>query len=184
MEELVNLKINELAPNPMRPRVSFSHESLVKLSDSIRKYGVLEPIIVAVTPAGYQIICGERRWRAAKVAGLTDIPVIVKKVDAAEVLVLSLVENVQREDLTVFEQAAAIDRLQSQFRLSVQEIGEKLGLSVIDIEKRLKLLDLSDKVKNEILSRKISEREALELISKETEKEMYQEVLKKPNSSF
>ncbi|MBU1110549.1 ParB/RepB/Spo0J family partition protein [Patescibacteria group bacterium] len=184
MEDLIYLNINELAPNPMRVRASFPHDTLVKLSDSIREKGVLTPLLVASTPAGYQIICGERRWRAAKLAGLTEIPAIIKNIQPEEILTLSLIENIQQENLTVFEQGAAVERLYSQFGLSLQKIGEQLGLSLDDIKKRLSLLQLSDKTKNEILSRKISDREALALVEKETEKEAYQEVIKKPKRGF
>ncbi len=140
--------------------------------------------MVALTPVGYQIISGERRWRAAKLAGLTEIPAIVKKVKAEEMIILSLVENIQQEGLTVFEQGAAIEQLRSKFNLSLKEIGEELGLSVIEIEKRLKLLSFSDKVKNEILSRRLSDREALALADKESEQEAYREVVKKSKYTF
>lgn len=184
MDEIIYLKIDQLAPNPMRSRVSFPHDFLVKLSDSIRKHGVLNPILVALTPIGYQIISGERRWRAAKLAGLSEIPAVVKKVAPEEVLLLSLVENLHHEPLTVFEQASSIERLRSHFGLSLQEIGERLGLSVEEINKRLSVLKLSDKVKNEILSRRITNREVLLLVDKETEREVYQEVMRKSKYTF
>ncbi|OQX51148.1 hypothetical protein B5M47_01775 [candidate division CPR3 bacterium 4484_211] len=184
MEEIIFLNIDELAPNPLRPRSSFPYESLVKLSDSIRKHGIINPILVASTPAGYVVISGERRWRAAKLAGLTEIPAIVKKSSSEEALILSLVENIQREPLTIFEQGSTIQRLRSDFKLSLQEIGEKVGLSLNELEQRLKLLGLSDKVKNEILERKMDDRETLELAEKEDEKEIYREVIKKGRHSF
>ncbi len=184
MSEILSLKVDQLAPNPMRPRTSYPHDSLIKLADSIRRYGILQPILVASTPVGYQIINGERRWRAARLAGITHIPAAVIEVKPEEIILLSLVENIQVEPLTIFEQAAAINRLHLEFKMPLQEIGQRLGLEVDEIEKRLKLLTLSDKTKNEILSRQISDREALALASRDTEKQIYQEVVRKPKHGF
>ena len=179
VDEIILLKVDSIAPNPLRARHSFPPQSLMQLADSIRRYGVLQPILVANTPVGYQIISGERRWRAAKLAGLEEIPAIIKDIRGAEMLLLSLLENMQKESLTVFEQAAAIQRLEEEFKMPREEIARSLGLTVEEVEKRLQLLNLSDKVKNEILSRRLSDREALALVGEGEEKEIYAQVLKK-----
>lgn len=185
MEELIRLKVDEIAPNPRRPRASLPHESLLKLADSIRQSGILQPLLVAHTPVGYQIVSGERRWRAAKLAGLEEVPVvIVKDLQAEEMILLNLVENIHREDLTVFEQGAAIERLRNEFGRDLREIAERLGVKVPELQKRLQLLNFSDKVKEEILARNLTDREALALTEHETEKEAYQEVIKKSKYSM
>lgn len=161
--EFLYLSVDEISVNPLRPRASINRNSLIELADSIRKYGILTPLLVALTPAGYQVIAGERRLRAARLAGFTKVPAIVKKVEPSEMGILALVENIQREQLAVFEQAATIQRLQVEHNLDLQEIGERVGLSVKDLEKRLELLKLPDKIKEAMLAKKISDQEAFKL---------------------
>ena len=104
-EEIINLDINQLQPNPLQPRGAITPESLVDLVDSIREHGILEPLVIAKTPAGFQIIAGERRWRASKLAGLTHVPVIIRETTPKGMLEMAIVENVQRVDLNSLDRA-------------------------------------------------------------------------------
>jgi ParB family chromosome partitioning protein len=153
-----------ISPNPLQPRGTIPAASLKELADSIKVNGILEPIVVADTPAGYQIIAGERRWRAAKIAGLKSVPVLIKKVNQKEMLVLSIVENLQREDLNVLEEGSGYKRLFDEFHLSLTEISEKVGLHASTVSNRMRLLRLPDAVKNGILEGKILEGHAKVLV--------------------
>ena len=153
-----------ISPNPLQPRGSMAQGPLKELADSIKANGILEPIVVADTPAGYQIIAGERRWRAAKIAGLKKVPAIIKKVNQKEMLVLSIVENLQREDLNVLEEGAGYKRLSDEFGLTLQEISEKVGLAVPTISNRMRLIRLPDAVKQALLDGKLQEGHAKALV--------------------
>src|SRR3990167_4691542 len=121
-EEVIQIGIDELQPNPLQPRGSITPESIVDLVDSIREHGVLEPLVIAKTPAGYQIIAGERRWRASKLAGLKTVPAVIKETTPQGMLEMALVENVQRADLNAIDRAKAFERLISEFALTNSEI--------------------------------------------------------------
>ena len=127
---VIDMELAMLQPNPLQPRGLISPESLTDLVNSIREQGILEPIVVAETPAGYQIIAGERRWRAAKILGLFEVPVIVKQTTPQQMLEMSIVENVQREDLNPIERAQAYKRLIDEFNLSVTEVAKRVGKSL------------------------------------------------------
>ena len=127
--QIVDLDIDVLQPNPLQPRSLISADSLKDLMSSIKASGILEPLVVAKTPAGYQIIAGERRWRAAKLAGMTTVPVIIKETTAREMLEMAIVENVQREDLNPIERAQAFERLIEEFGLPVSEIAKRIRKS-------------------------------------------------------
>lgn len=156
-EEVIQLDINLLSPNPLQPRGSINSESLVDLVDSIKEHGILEPLVVAKTPAGYQIIAGERRWRASKLAGLTHVPVIVRETSPRGMLEMALVENVQRVDLNALDRAKGFERLQTEFGLSTSEISARIGKSVAYVSNSLRLLSLPDALKDGLLSGLISE---------------------------
>lgn len=156
-EEIIQIEVNELQPNPLQPRGSITPESLVDLVDSIKEHGVLEPLVVAKTPAGFQIIAGERRWRAGKLAGLTHIPSIVRETSPRGMLEMALVENVQRVDLNALDRAKGFERLQSEFGLSTSEIAVRIGKSVAYVSNSLRLLTLPDALKDGLLSGLISE---------------------------
>ncbi|MBI4999777.1 ParB/RepB/Spo0J family partition protein, partial [Candidatus Gottesmanbacteria bacterium] len=128
-EPIFELDINVLEPNPLQARNLFTPESLQELANSIKEHGILEPIIVAKTPAGYQIIAGERRWRAAKMTGLKKVPVVIKETTSRGMLEMALVENVQREDLNPIERAQAFQRLLGEFGLPTSEIARRIGRS-------------------------------------------------------
>ena len=156
-EEIIQLEINELQPNPLQPRGAITPESLVDLVDSIKQHGILEPLVCAKTPAGVQLIAGERRWRAAKLAGLTHVPVIIRETSPKGMLEMALVENVQRVDLNALDRAKGFERLQSEFGLSTSEIAARIGKSVAYISNSLRLLTLPDALKDGLLSGLISE---------------------------
>lgn len=156
-EEVIQIAVNELEANPLQPRGSITPESLVDLVDSIKEHGILEPLVVAKTPAGYQIIAGERRWRAAKLAGMTHIPAIIRETTPKGMLEMALVENVQRIDLNALDRAKGFERLQAEFGLSTSEIAQRIGKSVAYVSNTLRLLTLPDALKDGLLSGLITE---------------------------
>lgn len=151
------LSIDLLEANPFQPREKINKEELEDLIKSIKIHGVLEPLVVAHTPAGFQIIAGERRWRASKLAGLTEIPVIIKETTPKGMLEMAIIENVQRINLTPIERAQAFQKLQREFNLTVSEIAERIGKSIPYISNSLKLLTLPDAIKDGLLGKQISE---------------------------
>ena len=161
-EEII---INKLHPNPKQPRGVITPESIMELADSVKEHGILEPLIVAHTPAGYQIIAGERRWRAAKMAGLKSVPCIIRETTPKEMLEMTLVENVQREDLNPLERAKGFLRLREEFNFGTTEIAERIGKSPSYISNTLRLLQLPDAVKDGLLTDLISEGHARALLA-------------------
>ena len=156
-EEIVQIEVTQLQPNPLQPRGAITPESLVDLVDSIREHGILEPLVVAKTPAGFQIIAGERRWRASKLAGLTHVPVIVRETSPKGMLEMALVENVQRVDLNPLDRAKGFERLMNEFNLTTSEIAVRIGKSVAYVSNSLRLLSLPDALKDGLLSGLITE---------------------------
>lgn len=156
-EEVIQVDVNELNANPLQPRGAITPESLVDLVDSIKEHGILEPLIVAKTPAGYQIIAGERRWRAAKLAGNTHVPAIVRETTPKGMLEMALVENVQRVDLNALDRAKGFERLMNEFGLTSSEIAVRIGKSVAYVSNTMRLLTLPDALKDGLLSGLISE---------------------------
>ncbi len=154
---VLHLEINLIQPNPLQPRGIITPDSLNDLVSSIKEHGIIEPLVVAKTPAGYQIIAGERRWRAAKVAGLTTVPVIVKETTARGMLEMAIVENVQREDLNPIERAQAFQRLIEEFGLQVGEIAKRVGKSESYVSNTMRLLALPDAIKDGLISGAVSE---------------------------
>src|SRR3989337_983991 len=166
--ETVEINIDLLQPNPLQPRGQILADSLVELAESIREHYVLEPLVVAKTPAGYPIIAGERRWRAAKLAGLTKLPCVVRETTPQGMLEMALVENVQRVDLNPIERAQAYIRLIDEFGLTATEIGQRVGKSGPYISNTLRLLDLPDALKDGLLSNAITEGHAKALLGLES----------------
>ncbi|MCL6096699.1 MAG: ParB/RepB/Spo0J family partition protein [Patescibacteria group bacterium] len=164
-EKITELDINLLQANPLQPRGIISPESLRELVDSIREQGILEPIVVAKTPAGYQIVAGERRWRAAKVLGLLEVPVVIRETTPQGMLEMSIVENVQREDLNPIERAQAYRRLIDEFGLGTNEVARKLGKSAPTISNTIRLLSLPDAIKDALVAGVITEGHVRPLIS-------------------
>jgi len=156
-QQVLYLDTDLIQPNPLQPRGLISPESLAELINSIREHGVIEPLVVAKTPAGYQIIAGERRWRAAKLAGLTTVPVVLKETTAKGMLEMALVENVQREDLNPIERAQAFQRLIEEFGLPVSAIAKRIGKSESYVSNTMRLLALPDAIKDGLISGSITE---------------------------
>ena len=141
------LRISQIEPKADQPRKYFDEEALIELSDSIKTHGLLQPIIVRESTQGYyQIIAGERRWRASKLAGLTEIPVIIMQADALEAAEIAIIENIQRQDLNAYEEAAAYSSLMEQYGLTQEEVAEKVGKSRSAVANTMRLLDLPEDV--------------------------------------
>jgi len=164
-ERIFELDVSLLQANPLQPRGIISPESLQELVESVREQGVLEPLIVAKTPAGYQIIAGERRWRAAKILGLVKVPVVVKETTPQGMLEMSIVENVQREDLNPIERALAYKRLIDEFGLGTNEVAKRVGKSAPAVSNTIRLLSLPDAIKDALVSGVITEGHVRPLIS-------------------
>jgi ParB family chromosome partitioning protein len=145
--ELVQLRVDEIRPNPRQPRRHIDHEATAGLADSIRAQGVLQPVVVRPRDeGGYELIAGERRWRAAREAGLSSVPALVREADDRQTLLLALVENVAREDLSPLEEARAYAVLLDEFALSLGEVAERVGRSKPAVSNRLRLLELPQDV--------------------------------------
>lgn len=184
MEEtqIFELDIDILQPNPLQPRGLITPDSLTEMVDSIREHGVLEPLVLAKTPAGYQIIAGERRWRASKIAGLVKVPVIIKETSPQGMLEMAIIENVQRVDLNPLERAQAFKRLIDEFGLSTGEIAVKVGKSAPYVSNTLRLLLVPDVLKDALASGATSEGHVRALASLEDPHlvlEAYKEILAK-----
>lgn len=166
-KQIVEINVDELQANPLQPRKALTPESLSELTESIKEHGVLEPLVVAKTPAGYQIIAGERRWRASKLAGLTTVPAIIKETTQRGMLEMALVENVQREDLNPLERGQAFLRLMEEFGLTNKEIAKRISKSPAYISNSIRLLNLPDALKDGLLSGLITEGHARALAAVE-----------------
>jgi ParB family chromosome partitioning protein len=168
---LVEVSIADVTTNPRQPRQEIDAETLRELAHSIQAHGLLQPLIVteceaAQIPGGprYQLIAGERRWRAAKLAGLETVPVLVKEATPQQTLELALVENIQRADLNALEEANAYQQLINEFGLTQEQVAERVGRSRVTITNSLRLLRLADEIKAAVLSRRISEGHARALL--------------------
>ncbi len=181
-ERIYELEIELMQPNPLQPRGLITPESLSELAESIRAHGILEPIVVAKTPAGYQIIAGERRWRASKIVGLPKVPVIIRETSPQGMLEMAIVENVQRIDLNPLERAQAYKRLMDEFALTNSEISERVSKSPSYISNTIRLLTLPDALKDALMAGATSEGHARALAALEEPHliiNAYKEVLKR-----
>lgn len=159
------MKINMVEPNREQPRKYFEEDSLLELSDSIKQYGVLQPLLVRKRKDYYEIIAGERRWRAAKLAGIKEIPVIVKDYTEQEVVEISLIENIQRENLNPIEEAMAFKKLLTEFHLKQDEVAERVSKSRTAVTNSMRLLKLNEKVQQMIIDDMISTGHARALLA-------------------
>ena len=157
---VLDLPIDALRPNPNQPRIEFDEASLRSLSDSIRRYGILQPLTVRRTDEGYELIAGERRLRAAKIAGLREVPCLLARSSEEESALLALIENLQRRDLHYLEEAAAIARLIATYGLSQEQAAERLGKSQSAIANKLRLLQLTADQRQFVLDNGLTERHA------------------------
>lgn len=181
-DSIYELEIDLIEPNPLQPRGLITPESLAELADSIRSHGVLEPLVVAKTPAGYQIVAGERRWRAAKLIGLKKVPVVIRETTPQGMLEMAIVENVQRVDLNPLERAQAYRRLMDEFGLGTNEIAVRVGKSPSYISNTIRLLTLPDALKDAVMSGQTTEGHVRALSALEDPHliiEAYKEVLKR-----
>lgn len=181
----LHLPINNLQPNPFQPREKIKKEELEELVESIRQHGILEPLVVAETPAGFQIIAGERRWRAAKLAELSEVPVVIKKTTPKGMLEMAIVENVQRSDLNAMERAQAFMQLNRNFSYNNAEIAKKVSKSAAYVANTLRLLQLPDAIKDGLIGGQITEGHARALSGIDDEKvmiEAYKQLLKEGGS--
>jgi len=143
---LIQLAVEKIVPNPFQPRTRFNELELDELSDSIRQHGVMQPVVVRQTVRGYELIAGERRWRASQRAGITEIPAIIRDLDDQQVAALALIENIQREQLTAIEQARALARMRDQFSMDQTSLATMISSSRSNVANLLRLLNLAQGV--------------------------------------
>lgn len=167
------MKINDVEPNRDQPRKHFEEDALLELADSIKQFGVLQPLIVQKRKDYYEIIAGERRWRAAKLAGVKEIPVIVKEYTDQEILEISLIENIQRENLNPIEEAMAFKKLINEFKLKQDEVAERVSKSRTAVTNSMRLLKLGEKVQQMIIDDMISTGHARALLAIDDEEQQY-----------
>lgn len=179
IKETDKIDINKIEPNSDQPRKNFNEDSLQELADSIKQHGLIEPLIVQKGKKGfYQIIAGERRWRASKIAGLKEIPVVVKDYSDREVMEIALIENIQREDLNPIEEAEAYQRLIEDYDLKQDEVAERVSKSRTAVTNSLRLLKLDERVRSMIIEDKIKSGHARTLLGIEDKDEQYEVALK------
>ena len=167
------VKINEVEPNREQPRKDFDEDALMELADSIKQFGILQPLIVQKKKDYYEIIAGERRWRAAKLAGVKEVPIIVKEYTNQEIVEISLIENIQRENLNPIEEAMAYKRLLEEFNLKQDEVAERVSKSRTAVTNSMRLLKLSDRVQQMIIDDMISTGHARALLAIDDEEQQY-----------
>lgn len=169
----MKMKITEVEPNREQPRKNFDEDALLELAESIKQFGVLQPLLVQKKDDYYEIIAGERRWRAAKLAGLKEIPVIIKDFSDQEVVEIALIENIQREDLNAIEEAVAYKRLMEEFHLKQDEIAERVSKSRTAVTNAMRLLKLDERVQDMLIQDMISPGHARTLLGIEDKHKQY-----------
>lgn len=167
------VKINDVEPNRSQPRTMFEEDALLELADSIKQFGIIQPLIVQKKENYYEIIAGERRWRAAKMAGLKEVPVIVKEYTDQEAVEIALIENIQRENLNPIEEALAYKRLLTEFNLKQDEVAERVSKSRTAVTNSMRLLKLGEKVQQMVIEDMISTGHARALLAIEDLQEQY-----------
>lgn len=167
------VKLTKVEPNREQPRKNFDEDALLELADSIKQFGLLQPILVQDRKDHYEIIAGERRWRAAKLAGLKEVPVIIKNYTEQEIVEISLIENIQREDLNPIEEAQAYKKLLTEFNLKQDEVAERVSKSRTAVTNSMRLLKLSEDVQQMVINDMISTGHARALLAIEDGEEQY-----------
>ena len=162
---ITNIKINLIEPNRNQPRKTFDEDALIELAESIKQYGIIQPLVVQKKDDYYEIIAGERRWRAAKQAGLKEVPVIIKDYSEQEVVEIALIENIQREDLNPIEEAMAYKRLLTEFNLKQDQVAERVSKSRTAVTNSMRLLKLSEEVQQMVIENLISSGHARALLA-------------------
>lgn len=178
----ITVKLSKIEPNREQPRKDFNEEQLQELADSITKYGVLQPLLVQKKNGSYEIIAGERRWRAAKIAGLKEVPVVIREYSPQQAMEIALIENVQREDLNPIEEAMAYQRLMQEFQLKQEEIAERVSKNRSTITNSMRLLNLSPEVRQMLVENRITSGHARALLAVENP-ELQLELAKKIEQS-
>lgn len=169
----VMMKVNEIEPNREQPRKKFEEDPLIELADSIKQFGVLEPLLVQQKKDYYEIISGERRWRASKLAGVKEVPVIVKNLTEQEAVEISLIENIQREDLNPIDEAMAYKRLLNEFSLKQDEVAERVSKSRTAVTNSMRLLKLDERVQEMLVDEKISAGHGRALLALDNHEDQY-----------
>lgn len=173
VNDAVMMNISKVEPNREQPRKKFDEDALLELSESIKQFGVLQPLLVQERDDYYEIIAGERRWRAAKLAGVKEVPVIIKKLTEQEIMEISLIENIQREDLNPIEEAQAYKRLLTEFNLKQDEVAERVSKSRTAVTNAMRLLKLNDKVQQMVIDEMLTTGHARALLGIEDEEKQY-----------
>ena len=174
--------IDSIRPNPYQPRRRLSEQELKDLSDSIKEQGIIQPLVVRTVPTGYELIVGERRWRAGRLAGLKQVPVVVKDVSGAEMVEMALVENIQRQDLNPLEKAEAYYRLIKEFKLTQEEVAKRVGQDRSTVANFLRLRNLPQPIQTDIVNNTLSMGHARALLGVETlaqQKEVWRRIVSK-----
>ena len=169
----VKVKISKVEPNREQPRKNFDEDALLELAESIKQFGVLQPLLVQDRKDYYEIIAGERRWRAAKIAGLKEVPVIIKKLTEQEMVEISLIENIQRENLNPIEEALAYKRLLNEFNLKQDEVAERVSKSRTAVTNSMRLLKLNEKVQQMVIDDMLTTGHARTLLGIEDQEKQY-----------
>ena len=172
--DAVMMDITKVEPNREQPRQKFDEDALLELAESIKQFGVLQPLLVQERDDYYEIIAGERRWRAAKLAGIKKIPVIIKKLTAQEIMEISLIENIQREDLNPIEEALAYKRLLTEFNLKQDEVAERVSKSRTAVTNAMRLLKLNDKVQQMVIDEMLTTGHARALLGINDQEKQYE----------
>jgi len=170
----VMMNINKVEPNREQPRKKFDEDALLELSESIKQFGVLQPLLVTKRDDYYEIIAGERRWRAAKLAGVKEVPVIVKKLTEQEIMIISLLENIQREDLNPIEEAQGYKRLIEEFNLKQDEVAEQVSKSRTAVTNAMRLLKLNEKVQQMLIDEMLTTGHARALLAIDDQEKQYE----------
>lgn len=171
---VIYIKISDIEPNKDQPRKDFNEDSLNELAESIKQYGIIQPLIVTKKGKFYEIIAGERRWRASKIAGLKEIPVVIKEFTEEEILAVSLIENIQRENLNPIEEAQAYQRLLTEFKLKQDEIAERVSKSRSAIANTMRLLNLDERIQQMVIDGLLSSGHGRALLAIENKDTQYE----------
>ncbi len=176
--------INKVEPNRNQPRKNFDQDSLLELADSIKQYGLIQPILVVDRETFYEIVAGERRWRASKLAGLKEVPVIIRDFSEQEIVEIALIENLQRKDLNPIEEALAYKRLMTEFNLKQDEVAVRVSKNRATVANSIRLLKLSDNVQQMLIDNELTEGHARAILSIENPDEQYKTALKVYNEKM
>ncbi|MCD7731040.1 MAG: ParB/RepB/Spo0J family partition protein [Oscillospiraceae bacterium] len=178
------LRMSEIEPNKGQPRQSFDEAAIASLADSIHQHGLIQPIVVRETPTGYQIIAGERRWRACRMLGMNEIPVVIKNFNDSEAAQIALIENIQRQDLNPIEEAAAYKELMEKYEMTQEELSKAVGKSRSAIANSVRMLNMPDEIQNMLKKNELSAGQAKAIAAAETEEEMIEIARKAANGQM